>query len=59
MKTFKGKSWTKAENTLLRDYYWFLSPVEMCAILPGRSLNVMRKQVQLLERKGWDIKNAL
>ena len=53
MKEYQKKPWTMNERNLLRNHYYSKDDKELLEMLPGRTLNSIRKQVSYLRKRGW------
>lgn len=53
MKEYQKKPWTMNERNLLRSHYYTKNEEELLEMLPGRTLNSIRKQVSYLRKRGW------
>lgn len=53
MKEYEKKPWTMDERNKLRLHYYLKTEAELLEMLPGRSMNAIRKQVSYLKKRGW------
>ena len=53
MKEYQKKPWSQDERNKLRNHYYVASEDELLNMLPGRSMNSIRKQVSYLRKRGW------
>ena len=53
MKEYQKKPWSQDERNKLRNHYYLASEDELLNMLPGRSMNSIRKQVSYLRKRGW------
>jgi DNA polymerase II small subunit/DNA polymerase delta subunit B len=52
MKKYKNKPWTERERKHLTQYYHHASIDEMCDMLPDRTEQSVRNQVNYLKKRG-------
>ena len=53
MKEYQKKPWTQDERNILRNQYYCKTEEELLQLLPGRTMNSIRKQVSYLRKRGW------
>ena len=53
MKEYQKKPWSQDERNKLRNHYYVATEKELLDMLPGRTLNSIRKQVSYLRKRGW------
>jgi len=56
MKKYKKKPWSEAERRLLSVYYYHASIDEICCMIPDRSEQAIRNQVNYLKARGFRFK---
>ena len=53
MKEYQKKPLSQDERNKLRNHYYLSSEDELLEMLPGRTMNSIRKQVSYLRKRGW------
>jgi hypothetical protein len=53
MKKNKTKPWSDADRKTLAMYYFHASIEEVCSLLPERSIQSIRNQVNYLKKRGY------
>jgi len=58
MKTYKKKPWTADERRILSENYFLLNIEDLMYLLPDRSEQAIRNQVNYLRKRGYRFKNG-
>lgn len=58
MRTYKKKPWTAEERKLLSEYYFILNLEDMAFMLPDRTEQAIKNQVNYLRKRGYRFKNG-
>ena len=58
MKKYKKQPWTVDERRILSEYYFILNLEDMAFMLPNRTEQAIKNQVNYLRKRGYRFKNG-